>query len=160
MTLRVSGIINESIVDGPGIRLVIFAQGCERRCPGCHNPETHPLDGGREIDITEIHTMIKANPLLRGVTFSGGEPFLQARAFAGLARLTREAGLDVVVYSGYTIEEILELGGAYRELLDETDILIDGAYIEAQRTLDASYKGSANQRIIDVPSTLKTQKQN
>jgi len=104
--------------------------------------------------------MIKANPLLRGVTFSGGEPFLQARAFTGLARLTREAGLDVVVYSGYTIEEILELGGAYRELLDETDILIDGAYIEAQRTLDASYKGSANQRIIDVPSTLKTQKQN
>ena len=157
MTLRVSGIINESIVDGPGIRLVVFAQGCERRCPGCHNPETHAPDGGRETDISEIVTMIKANPLLRGVTFSGGEPFLQARAFACLARLSREAGLDVMVYSGYTIEEILEIGGEYRELLEETDILVDGPYIEGQRTLGALYKGSANQRVIDVPATLNTQ---
>jgi len=101
--------------------------------------------------------MIKANPLLRGVTFSGGEPFLQARAFACLARLSREAGLDVMVYSGYTIEEILEIGGEYRELLEETDILVDGPYIEGQRTLGALYKGSANQRVIDVPATLNTQ---
>ena len=154
--LRVSGIIKESIVDGPGIRLAVFAQGCNRACPGCHNPETHAPDGGYEIAASEIIEMAKQNPLLRGLTFSGGEPFLQARAFAGLARLARGAGYDIVTYTGYTVEEILEQGEdseAY-ELLSLSDILVDGPYIEAERTLDAPYRGSANQRVVDVAKTL------
>ena len=158
MPLRISGLINESIVDGPGIRMVIFAQGCERSCPGCHNPETHALDGGYEIEAEEIVAAAARNPMLRGLTFSGGEPFLQAGAFARLARLAKAAGLDIITYTGYTIEEILERGdgsgNGFRELLSVTDILVDGPYIEAMRTLDAPHRGSANQRVIDVAATL------
>ena len=159
MSIRISGIVKESIVDGPGIRMVIFAQGCERLCPGCHNPETHPLDGGYEISAEEIMAMAKTNPLLQGLTFSGGEPFLQARAFAELARLARAEGFDIMTYTGYVIEDILARNeGAddgFRELLEQTDILIDGPYIEALRTFDTPFRGSGNQRAIDVRATLK-----
>ena len=158
MFIRISGIINESIVDGPGLRMVIFAQGCNRACPGCHNPETHNVNGGSEANVTEIFASARANPLLRGLTFSGGEPFLQAPAFAALARLARGAGFDVFTYTGYTIEEILErkegADDGFRELLRLTDILVDGPYIEALRTLDAPYRGSSNQRVINVAATL------
>ncbi|MDF2524364.1 MAG: nrdG, partial [Clostridiales bacterium] len=102
--LRISGIIKESIVDGPGIRLVIFAQGCRHHCPGCHNPETHSFEGGQLITIAEILGMMKRNPLLDGITLSGGDPFEQAAEFAELARETRKAGLNVVTYTGYTYE--------------------------------------------------------
>ena len=175
--IRVSGFVNESIVDGPGIRMVIFAQGCERRCPGCHNPETHDPGGGRLVSAGEIMAVAKKNPLLRGLTFSGGEPFLQAAAFSRLARMAHDAGLDVMTYTGYTIEEILEHGkigdsvavacdigardsGApsdadgFLDLLYQTDILVDGPFIQELRTLDAPYKGSSNQRVIDVAATL------
>ena len=145
-------------MDGPGIRLVVFAQGCDRACPGCHNPGTHPRDGGYEVGISEILEMAAQNPLLRGLTFSGGEPFLQAAVFARLARLAHDAGLDIVTYTGYTLEEILEHGeGAadgFRDLLAQTDILVDGPFIESLRTLDAPHRGSANQRVIDVAATL------
>lgn len=158
MKIRISGIINESIVDGPGIRMAVFAQGCERACPGCHNPQTHALDGGYETTLSEIMQAAGRNPLLRGLTFSGGEPFLQAPAFAVLAKLAHAAGLDIVTFTGYTIEEILGHGensdDGFRALLAQTDILIDGPYIEAQRTYDASFRGSANQRVIDVAATL------
>jgi anaerobic ribonucleoside-triphosphate reductase activating protein len=157
VNIRVSGIINDSIVDGPGIRLTVFAQGCERNCPGCHNPETHALDGGFGISIDDIMAMAKANPLLRGLTFSGGEPFLQATAFAALARAAHGAGFDIVTYTGYTIEEIISAAGqrdGFRELLLQTDILVDGPYMEEFRTLDALYRGSANQRVIDVRATV------
>jgi len=183
-TIRVSGIIKESIVDGPGIRLVVFAQGCERDCPGCHNPETHPPDGGYDASLTDIIATAKENPLLRGLSFSGGEPFLQARAFAALARLAHAEGLDIVTFTGYTIEELIGLGNStsdsvsggaggcadcgkgvnarekqgdgYMELLRQTDILIDGPYMEELRTLDAPCRGSSNQRVIDVAATFKS----
>jgi anaerobic ribonucleoside-triphosphate reductase activating protein len=159
MQIRVSGIENESIVDGPGIRMVIFAQGCKRGCPGCHNPETHPLDGGYEVDASAILASAVGNPLLRGLTFSGGEPFLQARAFAFLASAAHEAGLDIFTYTGYTIEEILEHDehscDGFRALLSQTDILVDGPYIADMRTFDAPFRGSANQRVIDVAATLE-----
>jgi anaerobic ribonucleoside-triphosphate reductase activating protein len=156
--LRISGIVKESIVDGPGFRMTVFAQGCERACPGCHNPETHAFDGGYEVPCAEIIGEAKKNPLLRGLTFSGGEPFLQAPAFVALARMARAAGLDVVTYTGYTIEQILErregAADGFRALLRETDILVDGPYIAAQRTLGAGFRGSRNQRVIDVAATL------
>ena len=158
MRLRVSGIVKESIVDGPGIRLVVFAQGCDRACPGCHNPGTHASDGGYEVDLNEITGMAAANPLLRGLTFSGGEPFLQAPTFARLAEMAHSAGLDIITYTGFTIEEILErevgVGDGFRALLSQTDILVDGPYIAERRTLDAPYRGSDNQRVIDVAATL------
>jgi anaerobic ribonucleoside-triphosphate reductase activating protein len=158
MRLRVSGIIKESIVDGPGIRMVVFAQGCERACPGCHNPETHAMGGGYETCASDIIASAAENPLLRGLTFSGGEPFLQACAFAHLARLAKGAGLDVITYTGYTLEEILEHSpdsdDGFRSLLSQTDILVDGPYIEEKRTLDAPHRGSSNQRVIDVAATI------
>ena len=158
MYIRVSGIVSESIVDGPGIRMAVFAQGCERGCPGCHNPGTHALDGGYEVSVADILSKAKKNPLLRGLTFSGGEPFLQAPVFARLAGLAKEAGLDIVTYTVYTIEEILEhetdSPDGFRALLSQTDILIDGPFILARRTLDAPFRGSANQRIINIKNYM------
>ena len=89
MDLRIAGIIKESIVDGPGIRLVVFAQGCKHHCPGCHNPETHSFTGGKLVSIASIMEMVKSNPLLDGLSFSGGEPFEQAKMFAELAKIGR-----------------------------------------------------------------------
>jgi anaerobic ribonucleoside-triphosphate reductase activating protein len=161
MALRVSGITRESIVDGPGLRMTVFVQGCAHGCPGCHNPQTHPIDGGSEMTCGEIIAMAKQNPLLDGLTFSGGEPFLQARSLCALARLARAEGYDIVTYTGYTLEQLLERGAApgdcAMELLRETRLLIDGPYVRELRTLDVPFKGSSNQRVIDVAQALSLQ---
>ncbi len=155
MELRVAGIENESIVDGPGFRLAVFAQGCPHHCPGCHNPQTHPFEGGTMMDVGSIADMLEGNPLLRGVTLSGGEPFCQPEAMAQLAALAHERGKDVVCYTGYTLEQLLAMDKpAVRSLLGEIDILVDGPYIEAQRDLTLLFRGSSNQRLIDLPATL------
>ena len=107
-TLRIAGIVKESIVDGPGIRLVIFAQGCKHNCPGCHNPETHSFEGGNLISVEEILEKVKKNPLLDGVTFSGGDPFEQGEAFSILGEKVKTLGLNVMTYTGYTYEEIID----------------------------------------------------
>ena len=153
LSLRIAGIEDESIVDGPGIRFEIFAQGCKHRCVGCHNPETHSFDGGISIDIDEIMNMLDENPLLDGLTFSGGEPFEQARAFANLAKKAKERGLNIITYTGYTYEEILrEMNSrdGWQELLDITDILIDGPFDISQKSMLLKFRGSKNQRIIDI----------
>ena len=151
--LRVAGIVRESFVDGPGIRYTIFVQGCPHHCPGCHNPETHDFAGGTERDPEVLLREIGADPLLSGVTFSGGEPFCQAGPLAALAREVRALGLDVLVYSGYTYERLLE-GAAehpeWTELLGLSDFLIDGPFILAERDLELQFRGSRNQRIIDL----------
>ncbi len=155
--LRIAGIIPESIVDGPGIRLTIFMQGCPHRCPHCHNPETHDPEGGYLIPVSEIFEMIEENPLLDGVTFSGGEPFIHAETLVPLARKIKERGYHLTIYSGYTYEQILkkaEQEPAFLELLSFADLLIDGPFLYEKRTLDARFKGSENQRLIDVPKTL------
>ena len=149
--LRISGIEPESIVDGPGLRYVIFTQGCPHRCPGCHNPQTHDFAGGGPADIPAILADIAADPLLQGVTFSGGEPFCQPGPLAQIARAARGMGKDVVAYSGYTLEQLEAMAGtdpAVADLLSLCDILIDGPYIEAQRDLTLRFRGSANQRVI------------
>lgn len=154
--LRISGTIQESIVDGPGIRYVIFTQGCPHRCPGCHNPQTHDFAGGKDADIEEILREIEANPLLSGVTFSGGEPFCQPEALSFLGREIKAMGKHLMVYTGYVYEELLELGKsrpAVSELLELADILVDGPYLENERDLTLSYRGSANQRVIDLKKT-------
>lgn len=153
MKLRVAGIIEESIVDGPGIRLVVFTQGCKHNCIGCHNPETHSFTGGKLIDIDSIVHMVKSNPLLDGITLSGGEPFEQVKECAILAKKVKELGLSVVTYTGYTFEEILK-DRNLRELLIYTDILIDGKFDIRKKSLILKFRGSTNQRIIDVKKYL------
>ena len=156
-TLRLSGIIRESIVDGPGIRFVVFTQGCPHHCPGCHNPQTWQFTGGFETTPEKILAEIIKNPLLRGVTLSGGEPFCQPEGLAELAQMIRTHGLNVITYTGYTFEELLEKGKeepAVLSLLKQSDILIDGPFIQDLKSYDLAFTGSSNQRIIDVKRSL------
>jgi len=155
--LRIAGIEPESFVDGPGIRMTIFTQGCNHHCPGCQNPQTHDFNGGHFIDIDEIVSMIDENPLLDGVTFSGGDPMDQAEALIPLARIIKERGLNLVIFTGYTYERLMELSAGrpgFFELLSFADILIDGPFIMAKKSLEIKFRGSSNQRIIDVPKSL------
>ena len=152
--LDLSGIVSDSIVDGPGIRTTIFSQGCPHHCPGCHNPETWAFGCGTPLDTDSIVEIVRFNPLCRGVTFSGGEPFAQAEGYAKLARLLKNAGYEVASYSGYTFEQLQNGTKAQRELLSVIDVLIDGPFILAQRSLEISFRGSRKQRILDVPMSL------
>ncbi|MDE5832230.1 MAG: anaerobic ribonucleoside-triphosphate reductase activating protein, partial [Desulfovibrio sp.] len=149
--LRVADIIDDSIVDGPGLRLTVFTQGCPRRCKGCHNPGTHDPAGGRMMPIEEIWEQYRDNPLLSGITFSGGEPFLQPEPLSNLARLVHASGGDVIAYTGYYFEELLNpcLRDRVLPLLEEIDVLIDGPYVEELRSLELRFRGSANQRVLD-----------
>ena len=152
--LDLSGIVSDSIVDGPGIRTTIFSQGCPHHCPGCHNPETWDFGCGTEIPVEAVVDIIRGNPLCRGVTFSGGEPFAQASGFARLAKLLKEKGYEVASYTGYTFEQLLIGSDDQRELLSSIDILIDGPFLLAQRSLEIAFRGSKNQRILDVKKSL------
>jgi anaerobic ribonucleoside-triphosphate reductase activating protein len=156
--MRIAGLIHESVADGPGIRSVVFAQGCPRTCPGCQNMECIDLNGGKVLEDKEILETIEKIKLIRGVTFSGGEPFLQAEAFAGLAKHFKEKGLDIMTYTGYTWEELLNLGSQNHqvmELLSVSDYLVDGPFVENQKDLNLAFRGSKNQRVIDVSESLK-----
>ena len=151
--LRISGVIEESIVDGPGFRYVIFTQGCPHGCPGCHNPQTHDFNGGTLIDPLCLLPEIDENPLLSGVTFSGGEPFVQPKALLPLAREIKKRGLHLLIYSGYTYEQLSALARtdqAIAELLRLCDTLIDGPYVEEERDLTLQFRGSSNQRILQL----------
>lgn len=162
-TLRLSGIVKESIVDGAGLRLVVFSQGCPHHCPECHNPHTHDFNAGTDTDIQKIVDEVLKNPMLQGVTFSGGEPFCQAEAFAALANRLKEENrkLDLMVYSGWTYEQLLkkaEEEPAVGELLRLCDTLVDGPFIAAQKDLTLRYRGSRNQRYIDLVRTRVSNK--
>ncbi|MEE1036294.1 MAG: anaerobic ribonucleoside-triphosphate reductase activating protein [Oscillospiraceae bacterium] len=152
--LDLSGIVSDSIVDGPGIRTTIFSQGCPHHCPGCHNPETWEFGCGTPMEEERLVEIVKANPLCRGVTFSGGEPFAQAEGFAKLAELLKSEGYEVASYSGYIFETLLRGTPAQRKLLETIDILIDGPFLLAEKSLEVPFRGSKNQRILDVPASL------
>lgn len=157
MLLRIAGIIKESIVDGPGIRLVVFTQGCRHHCVGCHNPETHSFDSGTFMETDEIIQLIKKNPLLDGITLSGGDPFEQAEACAELAVKVKKLGLNVITYTGYTFEDLVKgfsMKKGWKELIHATDLLVDGRFVIEKRNLLLKFKGSENQRIIDVRESL------
>ena len=156
MQLRINATVDDSIVDGPGIRYSIFVQGCPHHCPGCHNPQTHPFEGGSLVETDKLLAAIKLNPLLDGVTFSGGEPFCQAAALAELGREIRKLGLNIMTYSGFTFEQLYERRDqdGIGDLLAVTDVLVDGRFIEDLRSLELRFRGSSNQRIIDVPASL------
>jgi anaerobic ribonucleoside-triphosphate reductase activating protein len=151
--ISLAGIEWESIVDGPGIRTAVFVQGCPHRCPGCHNERTWEFEGGSVTDVSGIIASMKRNPLIKGLTLTGGEPFSQAHACAALAREARSEGYGVYAYTGFVYEELLELARsdeAIRELLEAVDTLVDGPFVEAQKTLDLPFRGSSNQRIIQM----------
>ena len=152
--VKLAGIVPDSIVDGPGLRTTLFAQGCPHHCPGCHNPETWSFEGGNEADVDTILGIVRFNPLSRGVTFSGGEPFAQAEGFAEIAKALKAGGYEVASYTGFTFEQLLSGTKAQRDLLDQLDVLIDGPFVQAEKSLELAFRGSRNQRIIHVPKSL------
>lgn len=162
MGLRLAARIqSDSIVDGEGIRAVIWTQGCIHHCPGCHNPETHDLHGGREFSLEEIYSMIDDLENQDGLTFSGGDPFMQAEACSKIAAYGRKKGYDIWCYTGYTFEELLALmekDESIKNFLKEIDVLVDGRFILKEKSLDVLFRGSKNQRIIDVPKSLVAKK--
>ncbi len=152
--LRINNYIKESIVDGFGVRMVIFTQGCHLRCPFCHNPATHDLEAGTFIKLDELRKIWQKNPLLQGITVSGGEPFLQPDSVLELLRMAHEDGLDVVCYSGYTYETLIAKNNpAIDAILNEAEYLIDGPFIHQLKDLRLLFRGSSNQRIIDLKET-------
>ncbi len=154
-TIRIAGVIEESIVDGPGIRFVIFTQGCPHHCPGCHNPQTHDFAGGQEVAVSRLLADAQANPLVGGVTLSGGEPFCQPGPLAELAEALRRGGKHIMAYTGYTWEQLLQMDDPdVRALLRQCDVLVDGPFLQEQRDLTLRFRGSRNQRLIDVPASL------
>lgn len=157
MHLRIAGTIAESIVDGPGIRFVIFTQGCKFGCVGCHNPHTWDIQGGYEADIDDLFEKISADPLIKGVTISGGEPFLQCEALIPLVKKLKNNGYEIAIFTGYTFEE-LKRDNLKIELLKLTDTVIDGRFILSERSLLLKFKGSKNQRIINVQKSLESGK--
>ena len=156
--IKVAGIYTESDANGLGIRYVVFTQGCPHHCPGCHNPETHNMDGGYYKDIDEIVEEVRRNPLLTGVTFSGGDPFMQAKKMATLAKKLSEFKYDIMTYTGFRYEEILALANetnGYMELLENSDTLVDGRFVESLKDERLLFRGSSNQRILDTKRSIK-----
>lgn len=152
--MRIASTMSDSIVDGPGLRFTVFTQGCPHNCPGCHNPETHDPAGGHEVTVEELAEKIGKNPLTDGLTLSGGDPFLQAEECAKLAALAHGQGKNVWTYTGYTWEILTAAGRPdWDALLAETDVLVDGPFVAAQKSYDALFRGSTNQRLIDMAAT-------
>lgn len=154
-----SGIVEESIVDGPGIRYVLFTQGCPHKCVGCHNPHTHDLNSGNSIEINELVDDINSNPLLKGITISGGEPFLQAKQLSKLISKLDKNKLDIMVYTGFEYEYLISNSNEYnnfKSLIDSADILIDGKFDINLKSDLLPYRGSTNQRSIDCKKSLES----
>lgn len=155
--MKIAGLVQDSIVDGPGWRFTVFTQGCPHQCEGCHNPDTHDPAGGSEMDVEEVIRQMLSNPLTDGITLSGGEPFAQPYDCFKIAKAAHEHGLNVWTYSGYTFEQLLNMSrenDGIRALLHESDALIDGPFILSQRSLAISWRGSRNQRVLDVKQSL------
>ncbi len=156
--LAIPTIQSDSIVDGEGIRSVIWFQGCSHDCFGCHNPETHDFKGGTEVSLKDVEKQIDELEFQEGVTFSGGDPMMQIEALEELAKYVKEKGMDVWCYTGYTYEEVIELGKSnphYLEALKYIDVLVDGKFVMDLKSFECTFRGSSNQRIIDVAKSLK-----
>ena len=151
--IKIAGIVEDSVVDGPGLRFAVFVQGCPHDCAGCHNQEARDFNGGITADIYKIAEKIIKSRVER-VTFSGGEPFAQAAGLAKIARLARDfKELEIITYTGYRLEELLEAAerdGNIRDLLEQTNYIVDGRFEQDKKSLDWFYRGSSNQRIFDI----------
>ena len=154
--IKIAGVVKESTVDGPGFRYTVFTQGCPHKCEGCHNPGTHDFNGGKFVSITKLAEDISKNPLLKGVTISGGEPFMQAKKVTTLLKKL-DKRLSVMVYTGFKYEDLLEMANeenGYLELLQNTDVLIDGKFVLALKSENAPFRGSTNQRAIEAKNSI------
>lgn len=160
MFIRLSHkITKESIVDGPGFRAVIWTQGCKHNCNGCHNPATHDVNGGFLADISEIEEELKTLKLHKGITFSGGEPFEQPLECIEIAKIAKQLEFDIWCYTGYIFEELVDEKGIrykeeWKEFLKYIDVLVDGPFICEEKNLLLKFRGSENQRIIDVKKSF------
>ncbi len=156
MVIRLSSPMQtDSIVDGVGLRTVIWTQGCKHRCEGCHNPQTHDSKGGYETTTEHIIKLLPTLKLQRGVTFSGGEPFEQAEACALIAKAAHNINLDVWAYTGYKFEDIINSDNAHwHDFLNEIDVLVDGPFIKDRKSLDLKFRGSDNQRVLNVKESV------
>ena len=157
MKVKIAGITKESVVDGPGIRYVIFSQGCKHNCKGCHNPSTHNFNNGEEIDVDEIINNVLNAKHIDGVTFSGGDPFYQPKEFSYIAKALHKNNINILSYTGFTYEKIVN-DKDMKDFLENIDILVDGPFIEREKNLKLSFRGSNNQRVIDVKESLKNSK--
>ena len=155
-TISLYGTVPDSIVDGPGLRYAVFVQGCSHHCPGCHNPESQPAEGGTETTLAALLADIRANGLVHDVTLSGGEPFEQPEACAALAAALKREGYGIWCYTGYLYDDLAGLTDpAIANLLDHIDVLVDGPFVESRKSLELKWCGSSNQRLIDVPATRR-----
>lgn len=158
MKIKLAGLVADSIVDGPGFRFTIFTQGCPHHCEGCHNPQTHDFNAGRYADCDKIIEKIQQNKLTAGVTFSGGEPFCQPEPCAYLAKKLKALNYHLIAFTGYTFEQLLEMqkeNAHIKEFMQYLDVIIDGKFELSQRSLELKYKGSRNQRTIDLKKSLE-----
>ena len=153
--MRIADYIQDSIVDGPGLRFTLFCQGCPHRCKGCQNPGTHDPAGGREAAVSDVVAAMLSNPLTDGLTLSGGEPFSQVSDCAAIAREAKRAGLNVWCYTGFLFEDLIR-DPRCRELLENVDVLVDGPFVLEERSLTLKWRGSANQRVLDVKKSLES----
>lgn len=154
MTIRVLSVLHDTTVDGPGLRTSIYCAGCGHQCPGCQNPQSWDFNGGEERSVDDLMEEITEDPFA-DVTFTGGDPLYQAKAFAELARrIKQETQKNIWCYTGFLFEEVRDKA-PYRELLTHTDVMVDGPFIQSQRDEDLPFRGSANQRIIDVQRSLR-----
>ncbi len=159
--IRIAGIVKESTVDGPGFRYVVFTQGCPHNCEGCHNPETHDFKAGKIVSINRLIDDISKNPLLKGITISGGEPFMQGKQVYNFISKIDKSRLTVMVYTGFNYEQLLEKANeenCYLEILKNTDILIDGKFKKELMSENILFRGSTNQRAIEAKKSINSGK--
>ena len=154
MTIRVLSVLHDTTVDGPGFRTSIYCAGCGHHCPGCHNPQSWDFDGGEERSVDDLMAEITEDPFA-DVTFTGGDPLFQAAAFTELARrIKQETNKNIWCYTGFLFEDIRDKA-QFQELLNHIDVIVDGRFDLSQRNEDLPFRGSANQRIIDVQKSLR-----
>ena len=159
MKIRLAADLQQdSIVDGEGIRTVIWTQGCPHNCKGCHNPDTHDFNDGALIDIEEIKQKVSKLKNQDGITFSGGDPMCQPKECLEIAKFAKKIGLNIWCYTGYTFEQLLkmsEIKPSLKEFMSFIDVLVDGKFVLSQRSLNLKFRGSRNQRLIDCKKSIK-----
>ncbi len=154
VTISILDIVEDTTVDGPGFRTTVYSAGCPNCCPGCHNPHSWDIANGHEVDVEEILKVILADQFA-DVTFSGGDPMFQPAGFAALAKAVKEqSGKNIWCYTGYLFEDLLQ-NAQQKELLEYVDVLVDGRFVEVLKDESLRFRGSSNQRIIDVQASLQ-----
>ena len=153
MKIKIAGAKKHSLVDGLGVRYTLFMQGCPHNCKGCHNPDTHDINKGKILDVKDVYNDIMTTRYIDGVTISGGDPFFQPEALCELLKMLKEQGLSIWCYSGWRFEDLL-LNEKQAKALKYVDVLVDGKFEEDKKSKECMFRGSTNQRIIDVKATL------